>query len=313
STHHESSIDDRDMQRMALPAELRRRFKLASVIGFACISGATWEWALVSSQGGLINGGSGGVIWIFLAVMIGMFTVVLSMAEMASIAPSAAGQYMWVSELGPPGAQRLLSYFVGWFAAIGWQGAAASNSLVLAQHVEALVAMNNPTFEVKGWMTSLLMIACAALATCVNIYGIRFLSSLEAIMLALHVVGFFAVLIPLWLMGERSTTRDVFFTFEDNAGWGSIGTACLVGLLGPIMTLIGGDSTVHLGEEIRDASRTLPLSMVFTSLMNYAVGFIMTITVMYVSSTFDQKIADATGETYVAVIYAATGSKTATT
>ena len=25
----------------------QRRFKLASVIGFACISGATWEWALV--------------------------------------------------------------------------------------------------------------------------------------------------------------------------------------------------------------------------------------------------------------------------
>jgi choline transport protein len=47
--------------------------------------------------------------------------------------------------------------------------------------------------------------------------------------------------------------------------------------------------------------------------MNYAVGFIMTITVMYVSSTFDQNIAAATGESYVAVLYAATGSKTATT
>ena len=64
SAYHDSSIDDRDMQRMALPSELRvstqetcsrpeslkkeqRRFKLASVIGFACISGATWEWALV--------------------------------------------------------------------------------------------------------------------------------------------------------------------------------------------------------------------------------------------------------------------------
>ncbi|KEQ72635.1 hypothetical protein M436DRAFT_73572 [Aureobasidium namibiae CBS 147.97] len=117
-------------------------------------------------------------------------------------------------------------------------------------------------------------------------------------MLALHVVGFFAVPIPLWLMGERSSMHDVFFTFEDNADWGSVGTACLVGLLGPTMTLIEGDSTVHLGEEIRDASRTLPLSMVFTSLVNYAVGFIMTVTVMY---------------SYVAVIYAATGSKTATT
>ncbi|THW10477.1 amino acid transporter [Aureobasidium pullulans] len=196
---------------------------------------------------------------------------------------------------------------------IGWQGAAASNPLVLAQHVEALIAFQDPTFEIQGWMTSLLTIAFAAAATVVDIYGIRFLSSLEAVMLALHVVGFFAVLIPLWLVGERSSTQDVFYTFEDNAGWGSVGTACLVGLLGPIMTLIGGDSTVHLGEEIKDASRTLPLSMVFTSSMNYAVGFMMTITVMYVSSNFDQAIADATGESYVAVIYAATQSKTATT
>ncbi|THX46966.1 amino acid transporter [Aureobasidium pullulans] len=326
SIHQDLSVDDRDMQRMALSSELRRRFKLASVIGFACISGATWEWALVRSLqwwfGRFVvllstvwpNLTRAGVIWIFLAVIIGMFTVVLSMAEMASIAPSTAGQYIWVSEVGPPGAQRLLSYFVeGWFATIGWQGAAASNPLVLAQHVEALIAFQDPTFEIQGWMTSLLMIAFAAAATVVNIHGIRFLSSLEAVMLALHVVGFFAVLIPLWLVGERSSTQDVFYTFEDNAGWGSVGTACLVGLLGPIMTLIGGDSTVHLGEEIKNASRTLPLSMVFTSLMNYAVRFIMTITVMYVSSSFDQAIADATGESYVAVIYAATQSKTATT
>lgn len=162
-------------------------------------------------------------------------------------------------------------------------------------------------------MTSLLMIATAALATVVNVYGIRFLSSLEAIMLVLHLLGFFAVLVPLWVMGERSSAHDVFFTFEDNSGWGSKGAACLVGLLGPIMTLIGGDSTVHLGEEIKEASRTLPLSMVFTSLANYAIGFVMTITVMFVSGSYSQKVATATGESYVAVIFAATQSLIATT
>lgn len=76
-----------------------------------------------------------------------------------------------------------------------------------------------------------------------NEWRVHFLSqtSKRNIMLAFHVVGFFVVLIPLWLMGERSSTHDVFFTFEDNAGRGNIGTACLVGLLGPIMSLIGGD------------------------------------------------------------------------
>ena len=33
----------------------------------------------------LTNGGPAGAIWVFLAVAIGMFTVVLSMAEMASM------------------------------------------------------------------------------------------------------------------------------------------------------------------------------------------------------------------------------------
>ena len=49
------------------------------------VLGATWEFALVIVAMSLTNGGTAGGIWIFLAVCFGMFFVVLSMAEMASM------------------------------------------------------------------------------------------------------------------------------------------------------------------------------------------------------------------------------------
>jgi len=39
----------------------------------------------------------------------------LQMVEMASMAPTAGGQYHWVSEFSPKSAQRLLSYIPGEF------------------------------------------------------------------------------------------------------------------------------------------------------------------------------------------------------
>lgn len=77
--------DARDMQRMVLPFDLHRRFTSLTIFGFACILGATWEYALITSLGALTNGGTGGIIWLFFAVMFGMFSVVLSLAEMASM------------------------------------------------------------------------------------------------------------------------------------------------------------------------------------------------------------------------------------
>lgn len=188
----------------------------------------------------------------------------------------------------------------------------AGNALIIGQLIQALAAFQNPDYEIRGWVTSLLMNAATFIATVVNMYGVRLLPWLETAMFALHISGFFVILFPLWLMGERSSAHDVFFTFQDNAGWGSIGTACLVGLLGPTVTLVGGDSACHLAEETKHASKALPVAMTLTAVVNYTTGFIMTITILFVSGNFDLDIADTTGEPFVAVIYAATRSRAAT-
>lgn len=80
--------------------------------------------------------------WGTIACAIGQTAVYASLAEMASISPTAGGQYHWVStsmsasrcrgaerlidhaqvsEFSPAKYQKLLSYISGWLTAIGWQ------------------------------------------------------------------------------------------------------------------------------------------------------------------------------------------------
>lgn len=49
---------------------------------------ATWEAQFSASTFVLINGGTGGAIWVYLGTFIGFFLAIASMAEMASMAVS---------------------------------------------------------------------------------------------------------------------------------------------------------------------------------------------------------------------------------
>lgn len=71
---------------------------------------------------------------------------------------------------------------------------------------------------------------------------LRKLPTFEGGMLVIHIFGFFAMLIVLWVMGDRAPAREVWFEFEDAQGWGSVGVAMLVGSLSASGSLLGADS-----------------------------------------------------------------------
>lgn len=73
-------------------------------------------------------------------------------------------------------------------------------------------------------------------------------------------------------MAPRSDS-SVLTTFSSN-GWSSPGVASLVGISAAIGDVIGADSSVHLAEELKNASWILPRSMMATAMMNYVLGFI---------------------------------------
>lgn len=87
-----TGADAHDMFRMGKKQETKRNFQFLSIFGFTMVLMATWEAQLNSNLFVLVNGGTGGAIWMYLATFFGFYTAVISMAEMASQAPTTGGQ-----------------------------------------------------------------------------------------------------------------------------------------------------------------------------------------------------------------------------
>lgn len=80
-----TSDDARDMLRMGKTQETRRNFRSITILGFCMVILSTWEAILATSVFALSNGGTAGLIWGYLIVMVGFGFVVASLAEMASM------------------------------------------------------------------------------------------------------------------------------------------------------------------------------------------------------------------------------------
>lgn len=111
-----------------------------------------------------------------------------------------------------------------------------------------------------------------------NTFLAKHLPLVEGLVLCLHFAGFIAILVPLWVLGPKTPSHEVWTTFSDEGGWGSTGLATLIGMITPASALIGADASVHMAEELRNASKTLPRVMLWTTIGNGALGFVMLIT-----------------------------------
>lgn len=114
------------------------------------VLGLTWEFSLTTGVFSLANGGTAGAIWLTFVVCFGMFFVMCSMAELASMAPTSGGQYHWVSEFAPAHLQRPLSYAVGWLCALGWQAAMPTVAYIGGGQLLALISICDSSYEIKG-------------------------------------------------------------------------------------------------------------------------------------------------------------------
>ncbi|KAM0794843.1 amino acid/polyamine transporter I [Usnea florida] len=299
--------DQRGMVRLGKKQELRREFHFVSITGYAMILGCSWEFALINVVLTLSNGGKAGTIYMLLVAICGLFFVCLSMAEMASIAPTAGGQYHWTSEFAPRKYQKILSFSVGVFCVLGWQTSLAATCFASAQQITALISLSNQSYEPSQWQTALLSWAILLLAIFANTVLFRKLPLIQGIVTSIHILGFFAFVIVLWTMAPQGTASSVFTEFESN-GWPATALACLVGLNGPIPYLSGADSSVHLAEELKNSAWRLPRSMLVTAITNYITSFIIVVTLMFCLGDIESVVESPTGQPYIAVVLNATHS-----
>ncbi|KAI7198282.1 amino acid transporter-like protein [Hortaea werneckii] len=303
--------DRQDMHTLGRKQVLRRRFKFFTMLGFASTVMVAWEFVLVVSPFGLADGGKPAVFWGLLLSPIVLTPVYASLAEMASMRPTAAGQYAWVSELAPPKFQKGLSYAVGWLISLGWQTFLCGVSFQIASLVLGLAVLGNADYDMQPWHTTLLTIGITGFCTLFNVLFADRLPLVETVMLVLHVLGVFAICIPLWIMAPKSSASETIVKFTSNGGWQDLGLASTIGVVPMIGMLIGYDCCVHMSEEVQDASRTIPAVIIWAVVSNAAMLLLVGITYIFCLGDLDSVLNSDTGQPVVQVFYNATGSYTA--
>ncbi|OAA51580.1 Amino acid/polyamine transporter I [Metarhizium rileyi] len=306
--------DRRDMQRMGKTQQFRRNFRMMSTIGFTiCVTG-TWIILLTSNTQGLIAGGMAGLFWSLCWSHVGQFFIVLSLAEMASMAPTAGGQYHWVSEFAPRKHQKLLSYLSGWLSTVSWQSIVALDAFLIGSVIQGLITLNDDSYTPTRWEATLLVFAAVIGVSLFNVFAAKHLPLAEGSFVTLYIFSFFPVIITLLVLAPKQSASDVFTKFTDNgAGWPSIALTVMVGQVSSMFVVLGSDSVAHMAEEIKDAGIVVPRSMVWSFILNVPLTFGLLLTYLFCIGDVQEALSSKTGFPFIYVFHNATGSTKATT
>lgn len=85
----------------------------------------------------------------------------------------------------------------------------------MAGILEAMILLVNPDANVSGlWQTTLIVFLFIILTVCFNIFCAQQLPLAEGMILFVHIFGFFAFLLVLWIMADHIPADQVFLTFK---------------------------------------------------------------------------------------------------
>jgi len=156
-----------------------------------------------------------------------------------SRAPTSGGQYHWVSMLAPRNLQKLLSYISGWMTLCGWLASFGSGAFLTGGLIQGLIMMCQPTYVPQNWHVTLLYWAVVGFCVFINVAAGWLLPKFEGALLVLHILGFFAILIPLLVLGPKGDTHTIFTTWSNMGEWQTQGLSFCIGIMGSVFAFVG--------------------------------------------------------------------------
>ncbi len=168
-----------------------------------------------------------------------------------------------MSEFAPPQYQKFLSYIVGtgsppyevspgshintgWICMTGWQAGLLGTSYVVGTIIQGLIVLNHPNYVFERWHGTLLVWAIVSFCVIFNTILAKRLPAVEGLVLIIHIMGLFAIIVPLWILSPRATGNEALLTFTNGGQWPTFGISAMIGLLTPMGSLCGFDCAVHM-------------------------------------------------------------------
>lgn len=104
---------------MGYAQDMKRNFSVWSVLGVGFSLTNSWWGVSAALITGIASGGPCLLVYGTILLALVSVGVAVSLSELASAMPNAAGQIFWAAELAPKRYSRMASYITGWLA---WAG-----------------------------------------------------------------------------------------------------------------------------------------------------------------------------------------------
>jgi choline transport protein len=306
---------------MGLPdMPMKRKFSILSIIAVGYNISNSWVAIATSFAIAVQSGGAVSLLYGIVAVTVAMLCTGLTLAELASVYPTAGGQYHFTSILASEGWSRSLSYFSGLAAVFSWITLAASIAVASTQALMAIVIRWQPEYVPQEWHYFLVYQLFNVVMVVYNIFltnrtlwvynagctlpsilsspfpGIYFciLTSHQTVLLSLGT--FLAITITCPARSHTEIDSFAIWTqFTNGSGGWPNGISFLTGLSTPQFMLSGLDATLHLAEECLEPERIVPKAVLVTVVVGFLTAFPFSIAIIYSYRDVESSLSSPTG------------------
>jgi len=292
--------------------ELRRSFSTLEVFGIAySIMGILPS--LSSLAGTAYMAGPGGALWSWFLASIFIFSIGTSLAELASAVPTSGGLYYWTFHYAPKKYRVPISFIIGFsntmalccgFVSIGYANAEQIMSVVY-------IAKNGNLHITRGILYGIFCgcVFLQTLCTCLSSRRIALLQRVSSISHTAIVIVYFIAL-PIGTSRQKQHFNNGYFIFgqfNDFSDW-PIGFQFVLSMTTAIYAIGAFDCCIHMSEEAKDASSSVPKGIMGSAAISIVFGFFIIIcTSACMNSNILAIINTPTGFPIAQVIYDSLG------
>ncbi|KAK1719276.1 hypothetical protein BDP67DRAFT_504790 [Colletotrichum lupini] len=167
--------DDLRLAQLGHAQELKRQFSLPALGALCLCLMATWEALSTVIAPALVSGGAPCLFYNLIISTVCTICIASSLGEIASIYPTAGGQYHWVAALCPPSTRSAAAFTTGWISVGGQVVLTSSAAFAAGLQTQALIILNDDSYLPQRWQGMLFYWAILIYRMAMNIWGHRLL------------------------------------------------------------------------------------------------------------------------------------------
>ncbi|KAH8900743.1 putative choline transport protein [Thozetella sp. PMI_491] len=268
----------------------------------------SWAGLSGSMQLALYQGGPAAILYGMIISASLYMAVALTLGELASVYPTAGGQYHFASILAPKSVNRVVSYTCGMITNFSWIAIMAAIVVIPSTQILAVVAHYNADYIRQAWHGFLIYEAFGISVLLYNIFVLKKLPRTHDLGFVLTIVLFLTTtIVTVARSSPKASTEFVWATFTNYTGWPD-GVCFMSALLTTCFIFAGLDSSLHLSEEAPNPRKSVPRAAVLAVGVGFATAFGYGVAMLY--SVSDEEWAELlVGEGYLPYMINVIGMK----